>query len=77
MSHLRDTLPPIVFEQLRHSRYLAANSNSILLQSDESRRQTDNVDACHRKLSDAIREAAGLAIQGETSAEQVKRVQNL
>ena len=77
LSDLRGFLPPIVYEQLRRSRYVAARSNSILMQADGSRRQNDNLESCYRKLYQAIIEAADEVIAGETSAEQAKRVQKL
>lgn len=77
VSELRSLIPPMVYQKLQRSRHYASNSNSLVLQADESRRQVDNVETCYRKLFDTIVETAQQVVIGETSAEQATRVQNL
>lgn len=48
-----------------------------MIQADDSRKQTDNVNACFRRLHDLITEAGKQAVPGETSPEQTKRVEGL
>ncbi|GME22000.1 peptidyl-tRNA hydrolase domain protein [Neofusicoccum parvum] len=46
-------------------------------ESDDSRKQTDNVHACFRKLHQLILDAGKTAVPGETSEEQKERVRKL
>ena len=48
-----------------------------MIQADDSRKQSDNVNTCFRRLNDLIIEAGKEAVPGETSPEQVKRVEGL
>lgn len=48
-----------------------------MIQADDSRKQTENVNACWRKLHDLLVEAGQDAVPGETSREQVERVRGL
>ena len=48
-----------------------------MIQSDESRKQGDNVTACFRRLHDLIIEAGRMAVPGETAAGQSERVEML
>ncbi|KAJ4412623.1 hypothetical protein N0V91_000382 [Didymella pomorum] len=59
------------------SRYVAAKSNDIIVQADDSRKQNDNALACYKRLYDAIVEAGRNAVPNETSAEQQRHVKNL
>ena len=70
-------LPTLLHPAVLNSRYHAPKSEAIVIQADDSRKQTDNVNACYRKLHELIVEAGRDAVPGETSAEQVKRVQDL
>jgi peptidyl-tRNA hydrolase ICT1 len=62
---------------MRQSRYFAPNSNSIVIQADDSRKQADNAHHCFVKLNSLISEAAEQAIPGETSEEQKQHVRKL
>ncbi|KAL1621997.1 hypothetical protein SLS56_008941 [Neofusicoccum ribis] len=70
-------LPALLHQEVRSSRYHAANSNALVIQSDDSRKQTDNVHACFRKLHQLILDAGKTAVPGETSEEQKERVRKL
>ena len=48
-----------------------------MIQADDARKQTDNANACWRKLHDLIVQAGREAVPGETSVEQSKRVEGL
>ncbi|KAK5717442.1 hypothetical protein LTR17_016129 [Elasticomyces elasticus] len=60
-----------------NNRYHAAKGHDIVIQADESRKQTDNVNACFKKLNELIVDAGREAVPGETSPEQTKRVEML
>lgn len=62
---------------IQSSRYYAAKSNDLVIQADDSRKQTDNVNACFRKLHELIVQAGRQTVPGETSLEQSKRVEGL
>jgi peptidyl-tRNA hydrolase ICT1 len=62
---------------MRTSRYFAPQSNSIVIQADESRKQADNSHQCFVKLNSLISEAAEQAVPGETSDEQKQHVLKL
>jgi|SRR5690242_3650641 len=74
---LLNHVPTALHGELRHSRYVAAKSNDIVVQADDSRKQNDNALACYKRLYDAIVEAGRSAVPNETSAEQMRHVKNL
>jgi peptidyl-tRNA hydrolase ICT1 len=77
LNSLLPLIPSLLHQQLRQSRYYAPNSDSIVIQADDSRKQADNAHHCFVKLNSLISEAAEQMIPGETSDEQKQRVQNL
>ncbi|KAH7401374.1 hypothetical protein BKA66DRAFT_390446, partial [Pyrenochaeta sp. MPI-SDFR-AT-0127] len=70
-------VPTALHDEIRRSRYVAARSNTIIVQADDSRKQNDNAHSCYRRLYEAIAEAGHHAVPSETSAEQVQRVKHL
>lgn len=70
-------LPRVLHREIRTSRYVAERSNALIIQADDSRKQSDNANSCYRRLHEAIVDAARNAIPGETSAEQAQRVKDL
>ena len=74
---LHAILPRIFHQELNTSRYAAERSSSIVIQSDESRKRSDNVEACYLKLYNLIQSIAKTTIPGETSEDQVERVKGL
>lgn len=70
-------VPVLLLGPLRNSRIYKANSDAILIQSDDSRKQADNVNGAYRKLTETIIELARQLVPGETSDAQRKRVQNM
>ncbi|KAK4549044.1 hypothetical protein LTR36_007500 [Oleoguttula mirabilis] len=70
-------LPGILHPYILASRYHAPKSSELVIQADDSRKQNDNVNACFRRLHDLIAEAGRKAVPGETSKEQVLRVEQL
>lgn len=77
ISALLQRVPALLHQPLRQSRYLAAKSDDLVIQADDSRKQADNVNACFRKLHELIVQAGKETVPGETSPEQVKRVEQL
>lgn len=70
-------VPSALHDELRSSRYVAARSDAIIIQADDSRKQNDNAHSCYKRLYEAIVDAGRGAIPGETSAEQAQRVKQL
>src|SRR4051812_27201857 len=70
-------IPAALHGEIRRSRYIAARSNTIIVQADDSRKQSDNAHSCYKRLYEAIVEAGHNAVPNETSAEQMQRVQDL
>jgi peptidyl-tRNA hydrolase ICT1 len=70
-------VPSALHKDIRESRYVAERSKALIIQADDSRKQTDNAHSCYRRLHEAIVEAGRGAIPGETSADQAQRVKNL
>jgi len=70
-------IPTALHSEIRSSRYVAQRSNSIVIQADDSRKQSDNALSCYARLHQVIIEAGRKALPGETSAEQAKHVKDL
>ncbi|PVH97678.1 hypothetical protein DM02DRAFT_597174 [Periconia macrospinosa] len=70
-------IPTLLHPQIRASRYVTSQSNAIIIQADDSRKQSDNAHSCYKRLFEAILEAGRTAIPGETSAAQAQRVKDL
>lgn len=76
-SALLPLLPEPLHASILSSRFVAPTSGDIVIQADDSRKQAENAQACHRKLLEVIREAGAQSVPGETSVEQKIRVQRL
>ncbi|KAB8228328.1 hypothetical protein BDV23DRAFT_173722 [Aspergillus alliaceus] len=70
-------VPRILHRPLRSSRYFAERSQSLVIQSEESRKQAANVESCYEKLHQLLKATAADVIPGETSQEQRDRVHKL
>lgn len=70
-------IPAAIHCEIRRSRYVAAKSDSIVVQADDSRKQSDNAHSCYKRLFEVIAEAAKSAVPTETSAHQMQRVKHL
>ncbi|KAF1838020.1 hypothetical protein BDW02DRAFT_595112 [Decorospora gaudefroyi] len=70
-------VPAALHGEIRRSRYVAARSNTIMVQADDSRKQSENAHSCYKRLYEAIAEAGRRAVPTETPAEQVQRVKAL
>ncbi|KAJ5386110.1 hypothetical protein N7509_008651 [Penicillium cosmopolitanum] len=70
-------VPSLLHPQLRGSRYATDRSQALVIQSDESRQQSSNVEACFDKLHQLLLSSAKQVIPGETSQEQSVRVHKL
>jgi peptidyl-tRNA hydrolase ICT1 len=77
LDSLLPLLPSLFHAPLRQSRYYAKNSNAIVIQADDSRKQADNAHLCFVRLHQLIAEIGANVVPGETSDEQRKRVKNL
>jgi peptidyl-tRNA hydrolase ICT1 len=74
---LRPCVPRILLPGLRASRYLANRSDTLVIQSDESRKRSSNVESCFDKLRRLLEATARAAIPGQTTDEQKDRVKKL
>lgn len=70
-------VPAALHGEIRRSRYVAARSNTIIVQADDSRKQSDNAQSCYKRLYEAIAQAGQDAVPAETPAAQVQRVKQL
>lgn len=70
-------VPSVLHPHIRASPYATSKSQSIVISSDDSRKQNDNTRSCFLKLHQLIMEAGRNSVPGETSAEQSKRVEGL
>lgn len=77
LKHLHSIVPGILYEQLASTRYYAERSDSLVIQADSSRKQTENVQECFAKLQDLFLFAGKNTVQGETSPEQAAKVRKL
>ena len=77
LSKVQASVPAIILEQLKSSRYYAHGRDSLVIQSDTSRRQNENKERCFTKLAEEIELLARNIVTGETSAAQRARVKNL
>ncbi|OJD28073.1 hypothetical protein ACJ73_00529 [Blastomyces percursus] len=77
LSSILRLVPRALHAQIRSSRYFAERSDSLVIQSDETRKQTKNLDLCFEKLWELLVIAGKTAIPGETSPEQRKKVEAL
>lgn len=67
-------LPPLLHPSILSH---ATKSGDLMIQSDDSRKQADNANACFRKLHEFILAAGREVVPGETSEEQREKVENL
>ena len=77
MKDLLPLIPRILHSEVKRSRFYAGKSESLIMQSDASRKQTGNVEECYQKLYSIIVTAGRATVRGETSPEQTRRIKNL
>ncbi|EAW09546.1 peptidyl-tRNA hydrolase domain protein [Aspergillus clavatus NRRL 1] len=77
LQSLLPLVPRILHPRLRLSRYYAERTHTLVIQSEESRKQAANVESCYEKLHNLLKTTADDVIPGETSEEQRDRVQKL
>lgn len=77
LDRLLPHIPNLLHPGLKSSRYCADKSASLLIRSDDSRKQAANKDTCFKKLHQHILEIGRQVVPGETSADQVERVKGL
>lgn len=67
LKSLLPLLPGLLHHELMLSRVYAEKSNSLVIQADGSRRQSDNVDECFEKLHALILRIGKAVVRGELS----------
>ncbi|KAF2857817.1 peptidyl-tRNA hydrolase domain protein [Piedraia hortae CBS 480.64] len=70
-------VPPLLHPLIKSSRYYAQRSNEIIVQADESRKQSENIEICFEKLHNMLLQSGREAIPRKTSPEKAKRVEVL
>ncbi|KAK5129891.1 hypothetical protein LTR08_002727 [Meristemomyces frigidus] len=70
-------LPSLLHPHILTSRYHAPKSHDLVIQADESRKQSDNATACFARLHAVLVQAGQAAVPGETSEAQSRRVVGL
>ncbi|KAJ5760404.1 hypothetical protein N7520_007560 [Penicillium odoratum] len=77
LAALLPLVPRLLHPKLHSSRYASDRSQTLIFQSDETRKQSSNVDSCFDKLHQLLESSAKAVIPGETSPGQKDRVQKL
>ncbi|KAL4945173.1 hypothetical protein BDV06DRAFT_48186 [Aspergillus oleicola] len=77
LESLLPLVPHAIHSPLQASRYYASRSNSLVIQSEESRKQADNVEACYEKLHKLLESSTTSVVPGETTPEKRERVKKL
>lgn len=77
MKKLLPLIPNVLHQQLHASQYYAERSDSLVIQAGGSRKQSENVQDCFRKLQDLIKAAGRTSVKGQTSPGQLARVKRL
>lgn len=77
LATLCNHVPKPLHQGLRSSRYYVLSSDSITIQCDSHRSQTDNTTETHRRLADEITRIYKDTIPGVTSPEKKKRLEEL
>ena len=70
-------VPKLLHDVILASRYYADNTKSLIIQSDETRTQLENIKTCYQKLHMMVIAAGRSRIRGETSQAQVEKVKAL
>jgi len=70
-------VPRVLHAGIMSSPYFASGSSSLLIQSDESRKQAQNREICYKKLKELLVQVYEDTVPGETSEEQKEKVKNL
>ncbi|KAL4958192.1 hypothetical protein BDW69DRAFT_179795 [Aspergillus filifer] len=70
-------VPQAIHSPLQASRYYASRSNSLVIQSEDSRKQAENVEACYAKLHKLLESSTTSVVPGETTPEKRERVKKL
>ena len=77
LDRLLPHVPVLLHTGIKSSRYYADKSASLMIQSDDSRKQVQNKDTCFRKLHELLFEVGKRTVPGETSEDQIAKVKVL
>ncbi|KAH6637772.1 hypothetical protein C7974DRAFT_148187 [Boeremia exigua] len=77
LAALLSHVPTALHAALRGSRYVTPKTLDMVVQADDSRKQSDNAQACYKRLYAAIVDAGRDAVPNEASADQMRHVKNL
>ncbi|CZT01370.1 related to Similarity to human DS-1 protein [Rhynchosporium graminicola] len=74
---LRSHVPKVLHQGLLDSRYYVASSESISIQCDTARSQSDNKEETHTRLHDELAQIYKMRVPGVTSPEQKQKIEHL
>ncbi|XMA14096.1 hypothetical protein WAI453_006887 [Rhynchosporium graminicola] len=74
---LRSHVPKVLYQGLLDSRYYVASSESISIQCDTARSQSDNKEETHTRLHDELAQIYKMRVPGVTSPEQKQKIEHL
>ena len=77
LNQLLPLIPSVLHSGVKASRYYASKTNTLLIQADDSRKQTANKDTCYRKLTEMLIDIYKATIPGQTSQEQKDKVKGM
>ncbi|KAF1810658.1 hypothetical protein P152DRAFT_380426, partial [Eremomyces bilateralis CBS 781.70] len=77
LDRLLPLVPPLLRAPLLQDPHVAKKSNDIVIQSDESRKQSENTQSCHAKLFHLVADLGREHIPAETPESKKKRIENL
>ncbi|KAL1955434.1 hypothetical protein VTO42DRAFT_8590 [Malbranchea cinnamomea] len=77
IASLLPLVPKPLHAKIRSSQYFAKNSESLVIQSQETRNRTTNLNRCFDKLVELLTHAGEESIPGKTSPEQREKVKRL
>ena len=77
MASLERHVPSIILSGLRNGSYFVSSSESISIQCDSHRSQSENEAETHIRLHNEIKRIYKAKVPGVTSPEQAKKVEQL
>ena len=77
LASLLPIVPPPLHANIRASQYFARGSDSLVIQSQDTRNRTTNLNRCYEKLLEILSRAGEDAIPGKTSDAQREKVKRL
>lgn len=74
---LQRYIPEVLIPELRACRYYVSSSDSITIQCDSSRSQSENTEQTHHRLMEEVKRIYKNKVPGATTAEQKAKIEKL